>query len=76
MKPQTPEQLCQQWMDKIFYRYANSLGGINVLLNKEIGAFNGQAGLLIQIVDAMEELEVAYSIIPQHRGVGYTGEAT
>jgi len=41
---------------------------MNVLLNKEIGAVNGQAGLLIQIVDAMEELEVAYSIIPQHRG--------
>ena len=68
MRPQTPEQLCQQWMDKIFYRYANSLGGMNVLIHKQTGEFIGQYGLLIQNVDNTEELEVAYSIIPQHRG--------
>ena len=75
MEPQTPEQLCEQWMDKIFQRYANYLGGMNVLIHKQTGEFIGQCGLLIQMVDQIEELEVAYSIMPQHRGYGYAGEA-
>lgn len=75
MKPQTPEQLCQQWMEKNFERYANHLGGMNILIDKQTGEFIGQCGLLIQTVDRTEELEVAYSIMPQHRGVGYAGEA-
>jgi len=41
---------------------------MNVLIHKQTGEFIGQYGLLIQNVDNTEELEVAYSIIPQHRG--------
>lgn len=75
MKEQTPEEHCQQWFDKIFSRYANNLGGMNVLIDKQSGEFIGQCGLLIQTVDAKEELEVAYSIMPRHRGKGYAPEA-
>lgn len=75
MKKQTPEEHCQQWFDKIFHRYANSLGGMNVLIDKQSGEFIGQCGLLIQTVDGIEELEVAYSMMPQHRGKGYAPEA-
>lgn len=75
MKEQTPEEHCQQWFDKIFARYANNLGGMNVLIDKQSGEFIGQCGLLIQTVDEKEELEVAYSIMPRHRGKGYAPEA-
>src|ERR1700716_3251461 len=59
-----PDILCQNWFDKIFYRYENDLGGMNVLIDKQSGDFIGQCGLLIQQVDGMEELEVGYSIMP------------
>jgi [ribosomal protein S5]-alanine N-acetyltransferase len=48
---------------------------MNVLIDKKSGAFIGQCGLLIQTVDDIEELEVAYSMMPQHRGKGYAPEA-
>jgi [ribosomal protein S5]-alanine N-acetyltransferase len=75
MKKQPPEEHCQQWFDKIFNRYANNLGGMNVLIDKKSGEFIGQCGLLIQTVDGIEELKVAYSMMPQHRGKGYAPEA-
>ncbi len=75
MKNQTPEAHCQQWFDKNLHRYANNLGGMNVLIEKKTGEFIGQCGLLIQTVDGIEELEVAYSMMPQHRGKGFAPEA-
>jgi [ribosomal protein S5]-alanine N-acetyltransferase len=75
MKKQTPKQHCRQWLDKIFHRYENNLGGMNVLIEKETGKFIGQCGLLIQTVDEVEELEVGYSIMPLHRGKGFAPEA-
>jgi [ribosomal protein S5]-alanine N-acetyltransferase len=62
-------------MSKIFHRYENNLGGMNALINKTTGEFIGQSGLLVQTVDNMVELEVAYSILPKHRGKGYAPEA-
>lgn len=70
-----PQDDCQRWFDKTFYRYAHNLGGMNVLLHKETGQFVGLSGLMIQTVDAVQELEVAYSIMPAHRGKGYAPEA-
>lgn len=75
MKEQTPEEHCRQWLNKTFDRYANGTGGMNVLIDKSTGEFIGQCGLLIQTVDGIEELEVAYSIMPKHRGKGYAPEA-
>lgn len=75
MKKQTPEEHCQQWFDKNFHRYANNLGGMNVVMEKKSGEFIGQCGLLFQTVDGSEELEVAYSIMPTHRGNGFAPEA-
>ena len=74
-EPQTPEGFCQEWFDKMFYRYANNLGGMNVLIDKKTGEFIGQCGLLIQTVDDLEELEVAYSMMPEHWNRGYATEA-
>jgi [ribosomal protein S5]-alanine N-acetyltransferase len=75
MKKQTPEEQCDQWFKKIFNRYDNNLGGMIVLIDKYSGEFIGQCGLLLQTVDGIEELEIAYSIMAQHRGKGYAPEA-
>ncbi len=67
--------ICRKWFDKIYWRYENQLGGMNVLIEKSSGEFIGQCGLLIQTVDEQEELEIGYSLMPQARGSGYALEA-
>ena len=39
------------------------------------GIFIGQCGLLKQTVDGIEELEIGYSLLPEHRKKGYASEA-
>ena len=75
MAPEEPEIQCQRWFDKAFYRYEHGKGGMNVLIDKQTGNFIGQCGLLIQTVDAIEELEVGYSILPRFWNKGYATEA-
>ena len=67
--------ICRKWFDKIYWRYENNLGGMNVLIDKSSGKFMGQCGLLVQTVDEQEELEIGYSLMPQARGLGYALEA-
>ena len=66
---------CRSWFDRIFHRYQNDLGGMNVLIDKNNGALIGMAGLLIQKVDEINELEIGYSILPEFWGKGYASEA-
>ncbi len=71
----SPTELCAVWFEKVFYRYDNNLGGMNVLVSKETDQMVGQCGLLVQEVDGMEELEIGYSVLPQFWGHGYATEA-
>ncbi len=71
----SPNALCQLWFDKVFYRYENDLGSMNVLVDKQTNALVGQAGLLIQTVEDEERLEVGYSILPKYWNKGYASEA-
>ncbi|MDQ3111689.1 MAG: GNAT family N-acetyltransferase [Bacteroidota bacterium] len=73
--PGDPAVKCRQWFERIFYRYENNLGGLNVLIDKNTNEFIGQCGLLIQTVDGKEEMEIGYSLMPQHRKKGYAMEA-
>ncbi len=73
--PENPKIACQHWFEKAFHRYANKLGGMNVLINKQTKQFIGQCGLLVQTVDEVDELEVGYSILPNYWRQGYATEA-
>jgi ribosomal-protein-alanine N-acetyltransferase len=76
LDPSKPkEELCQLWFDKVMARYANDLGGMNVLIDKKTGAFVGQCGLLVQTVEDKEILEIGYSVLPEFWGKGYATEA-
>jgi [ribosomal protein S5]-alanine N-acetyltransferase len=70
-----PEQLCEVWFERVFFRYANNLGGMNALIDKNTQILVGQCGLLVQTVDQIEELEIGYSLMPESRGKGYALEA-
>jgi len=73
--PKDPNEACQHWFDKAFYRYENKLGGMNVLIDKNTQEFIGQCGLLVQTVTETEELEIGYSMLPKFWRQGYATEA-
>ena len=62
-------------MDRIFKRYAEGLGGMNVLINKNTNEFIGQCGLLVHTIDGKLELEIGYSLLSQYQKKGYAIEA-
>ena len=74
-KLETPEVECENWYEKQFNRYETERGGMNALVEKQTGVLIGHAGLLIQTVDDITELEVAYSLLPSGRNKGYATEA-
>ena len=69
------EELCKFWFEKVFNRYANDLGGMNVLIDKATNEFIGQCGLLVQEVEGETRLEIGYSLLPKHWGKGFATEA-
>ena len=74
-KIHTPKKRCDAWFERVFDRYENDLGGMNVLVDKKLNCMIGQCGLLVQQVDGKEELEVGYSILPAFWNKGYATEA-
>ena len=70
-----PIEKCKVWFDRVFNRYENHLGGMNVLIEKKNNKFVGQCGLLIHTVDGIKELEIGYSLMHEFRGKGYALEA-
>jgi [ribosomal protein S5]-alanine N-acetyltransferase len=66
---------CQKWYKKQRWRYENSKGGMNALIEKASGKLVGHAGLLVQTVDEISELEIGYSLLPEFWNRGYAIEA-
>jgi RimJ/RimL family protein N-acetyltransferase len=71
----SPEVECTEWYQKQLGRYEADLGGMNALIEKSTGKLVGYAGLLVQYVDDIEELEIAYSLLPAYRNKGLATEA-
>ncbi len=72
---QSPEVECKNWYQKQFDRYVTNRGGMNALIEKTTGKLIGHAGLLVQTVDGLAELEVAYSLLSKFREKGFASEA-
>jgi [ribosomal protein S5]-alanine N-acetyltransferase len=70
-----PATECRKWYEKQFGRYQNDLGGMNALIEKHTGKLIGHCGLLIQKVDGIAELEIAYSLLPAYWNKGFASEA-
>ncbi|MEH6679237.1 MAG: GNAT family N-acetyltransferase [Sediminicola sp.] len=70
-----PQKACTEWYQNQFYRHRNNLGGMNALIEKRSGRLMGHCGLLVQTVDGMVELEVAYSLLPDFWNMGLATEA-
>mgnify|MGYP001627348415 CR=1 FL=1 len=71
-----PEIACQEWYEKQLYRYRYDQGGMNALIEKSTGQLIGHCGLLVQNVDDISELEIAYSLLPSYWGQGFASEAS
>lgn len=74
-KLEMPEIECRKWYENQRDRYTHNLGGMNALIEKESGMLIGHAGLLVQTVDGIKELEVAYSLLPDYWNKGFATEA-
>jgi ribosomal-protein-alanine N-acetyltransferase len=70
-----PERECSKWYEKQHLRYAQDRGGMNALIEKSSGKLVGHAGLLVQEVDGVTELEIAYSLLPEFWNKGFAIEA-
>ncbi len=71
----TPVIACTKWYQKQNWRYENNKGGMNALIEKSSGRLVGHCGLLVQPVDAVSELEIGYSLLPEFWNKGYAFEA-
>ncbi|MBK7650843.1 MAG: GNAT family N-acetyltransferase [Flammeovirgaceae bacterium] len=72
---QSPQDACNGWYQKQFWRHENDMGGMNALIEKSSGKLIGHCGLLVQTVDETTELEIGYSLLPEFWGKGYASEA-
>lgn len=70
-----PETACKKWYERQFERYATNLGGMNALIDKKTNLLIGHCGLLVQVVDGISELEIAYSLLYEFWNKGYATEA-
>jgi len=73
--PTDPIVACRTQFDRVFQHYENDLGGMNALISKESGELVGICGLLVQMVDEVQELEIGYSVLPKFWLQGYACEA-
>lgn len=65
----------KHWIEKQLGRYAENRYGLQALINKATNEFVGQCGLLAQVVDGEQKVEVGYHIFKKHWGQGYAPEA-
>jgi len=70
-----PGTECRKWYERQLQRYADKEGGMNALVEKISGKLVGHCGLLKQEVDGIDEVEIAWSLLPAFWNKGYATEA-
>lgn len=66
---------CTLMIQRSLDRYSTDGSGLNAIILQATGEPVGQCGLLTQMVDDQEELEIGYHLLPTHWGKGYATEA-
>ncbi len=69
------KKACQADFDRTFSRYQNNLGGKVALISKNTNKLIGLCGLLVHEINQVQEIEIAYSLLPKFWGFGYATEA-
>lgn len=71
----TPAENAEFWINTQLNRYTQGTLGLQSIIELKTGKIIGQAGLLLQEVDGVQELEVGYHIKEAYWGKGYAPEA-
>ncbi len=72
---QTDSEASKKWILNQHRRYNNNLGGLLAIIDKKTNRFLGQAGLLVQEINGINEIEVGYHLLPSARKKGFATEA-
>jgi RimJ/RimL family protein N-acetyltransferase len=69
------EDSCREFIQRSMDRRVTDGSGLNAVIERTTGKPVGMIGLLTQLVDGMDELEVGYHLLPGAWGKGYATEA-
>jgi len=66
---------CTLFIERSLERLVKDGSGLHAVLERNTGKPVGMIGLLTQVVDGMDELEIGYHLLPSAWGNGYAAEA-
>jgi RimJ/RimL family protein N-acetyltransferase len=69
------EASCREFIQRSLDRRATDGSGLNAIVERATGKPVGMVGLLTQVVDDVDELEVGYHLLPSAWGKGFASEA-
>ncbi|MBX2979430.1 MAG: GNAT family N-acetyltransferase [Flavobacteriales bacterium] len=69
------EASCREFIQRSMDRRATDGSGLNAIIERSTGKPVGMIGLLTQVVDGVDELEIGYHLLPSAWGKGYATEA-
>lgn len=69
------EASCREFIQRSLDRRSADGSGLNAIMEQATGQPVGMVGLLTQVVDGVDELEVGYHLLPSAWGKGYATEA-
>jgi RimJ/RimL family protein N-acetyltransferase len=69
------EDSCREFIQRALDRQRTDGSGLNAIIEQASGKPVGMTGLLTQVVDGVDELEVGYHLLPSAWGKGYATEA-
>jgi [ribosomal protein S5]-alanine N-acetyltransferase len=69
------EASCREFIQRSMDRRVTDGSGLNAIIEQATGKPVGMIGLLTQLVDGVDELEIGYHLLPTAWGKGYATEA-
>ncbi len=69
------EDSCREFIQRALDRQRTDGSGLNAIIEQASGKPVGMVGLLTQVVDEVDELEIGYHLIPSAWGHGFATEA-